>query len=461
MRNMNTYKSFVLQVFAFIGTVCLLTSCSGKSYLNAIPGESTALISVDLQKMADQSSMKDKAAVLQSLLQVKDVSDCGIDAGSKMVLFEAPDGNLGLCAKVGDEGDLEDWLETMSRKGTCQKPVSRRGLHFTVLKNAWLMGFSDEALLVMGPVTVSAQAELMQQMATYLKEDEDEGIRSNPMFDRLDTIDAPMAMVAQAQALPEKLIAPFTLGAPKNTNPAQVLIAATLSTRQGCLDIVGQTFSFDKGVDEALKKAEKIYRPIRGHYAATMPSDALMGIFMNVDGKQFLPLMQVNKGLQSLLAGINAAIDMDNIMRSVNGDMNIILPVMNDNQVQMMMGAQLSNSRWLADVDYWKQSVPKGGKITDWGPNAYFYTDGKTNYYFGVSKDIQYYSGSSAVLARNSIARNPRPVPPSLQQRIAGKKVVMVINLGGMQTKKNTLSLVSGFLRPLFGEVKSIVYTLK
>ncbi len=63
-----------------------------------------------------------------------------------------------------------------------------------------------------------------------------------------------------------------------------------------------------------------------------MPADALAGIFMNVKGKQFLPMMQSNRSLQTLLMGINQAVDMDNIMRSVDGDMAIVMPTLGDDR---------------------------------------------------------------------------------------------------------------------------------
>ena len=44
------------------------------------------------------------------MLHVDDVDKCGIDISEKLYLFESADGNLGLCAKVSDEGDVEDWL---------------------------------------------------------------------------------------------------------------------------------------------------------------------------------------------------------------------------------------------------------------------------------------------------------------------------------------------------------------
>lgn len=231
----------------------LLSSCSGTDYLNAIPKKSTALISVDMQQMASGKSDEDKAGMLKSLLHVEDASKCGIDISEKIFLFESADGNLGLCAKVSDEGDVEDWLTSLAKQHIATEMKERKGFHFSVLKNSWLVGFSDQALLVMGPVVADAQAQLQQQMVKYLKADEDEGITASPMFERLETITSPMAMVAQAQALPEKFVAPFTLGTPKDTDPSQVVIAAEMDVKDGILQVKGETFSFNKEIDEALK----------------------------------------------------------------------------------------------------------------------------------------------------------------------------------------------------------------
>lgn len=443
-----------------VAITMFLTSCSGDSYLNAIPGESNALISMDMGKLANDNKLSDKENLLKTMFHVDDMKDCGLDLSEKLYLFESPDGNLGVCAKVDDSGDLEDWLTKLSKAGICKTVTEHRGFHFTVLKDTWVVGFSDDAFLVMGPVVGSAQDEMISTISKYLKADEDEGIKGRPIFDKLDSIPSAMAMVAQAKALPAQFVAPFTLGAPKGTDASQVLIAAEISVSDGCMDIKGETFSFNKGVDAAIKKASTVYRPIKGKYVATMPQNAFAGIFVNVEGTKFLPMMQTNKGIQAMLAGINSAIDMDNIIRSVNGDMTILMPTMTDKNTSIMMGAQLANSKWLADVDYWKQSCPKGGRIIDSGKNAFYYTDGTTNYFFGVTPDLQYFSGSNKVMAENSIKANAKPISKKLQQKITGQKLVMVINAGGMGSNKG-LSAITSLMSPIFGKFNSIVYSLK
>lgn len=442
--------------------MALFTSCSGSDYINAIPANSSAIISIDMPKMAETNHMDDKAGVLKSLLHVDDVSDCGIDVEEKLYLFESADGNLGLCAKVHDEGDLEDWLNKLAtNQHTCTPVTERKGYHFSVLKNNWLIGFSDKALLVMGPVVADAQAELQRQMVRYLKADEEQGIKSSPMYDRLDTIASPMAMVAQAQALPEKFVAPFTLGAPKDADASQVVIAAEMKIHDGMLRIVGETFSFNKDVDKALKDAADNYRPIKGNYVTSMPDDAMAGIFMNVDGTKFLPMMQSNKGIQQLLLGINAAIDMDNIIRSVNGDMAIVMPSFSDSNLKLTMAAQLAHSKWLADVGYWKSSCPKGSSIADWGKNSYYYTDGKTSFYFGVSDNNQFFSGSDELLASYSIKPSNHPIASNIRKEIVGQKLAMVINLSKSGNGNEAMTAITGLLSPIFGNLNTIVYTLK
>ncbi len=458
------YKNLVLMSLALL--VVVLSSCSGSDYLNAIPKKSTALISVDLQQMASDKNAEDKAGMLKSLLHVDDVDKCGIDISEKLYLFESADGNLGLCAKVSDEGDVEDWLASLAKKRIASEVKERKGFHFAVLKDSWLVGFSGQALLVMGPVVSDAQAQLQQQMVKYLKAEEEDGITVSPMYERLQTLSSPMAMVAQAQALPEKFVAPFTLGAPKDTDPSQVVIAADMKVKDGILQIQGETFSFNETIDKALQKAAQNYRPIKGSYVKSMPDDALAGIFMNVNGEQFLPMMQSNRSLQTLLMGINQAVDMDNIMRSVDGDMAIVLPTLGDADLKMMMAAKLAHSKWLGDVDYWKTSCPAGAKIANWGKNSYFYTDGKTSFYFGVTDDKQFFSGSDELTAQYAVKASNHPIDAKIQKLIVGQKLAMVINLakssdGSGTGKDDAISTVTGLLAPVFGNLTSVVYTLK
>lgn len=442
-----------------LAIVPFVSSCSGDDYVNAIPDGSSALISIDLSKMEPVG--KEKADLLKDLLHIDNVDESGIDVSAKLFLFETAEGNLGLCAKVKDKDNLKQWIGKLAQKSVAQKPIERKGFTFSVLNGSWVVGFSGHALLVMGPVVGAAQAQMQLLMAKYLKADEDQGIKNSPIYARIDSIGGGMALVAQAQALPEKMVAPFTIGAPKDADPSQVYIEAKIETHDGCLLIDGKSFAFNKQINEALQNADKVYKPIKGKYVNNMPADALMGMFVNVDGKDYIKLLQDNKGMQVLLAGINAAVDMDNILRSVNGDMSIVVPTYSDDNLQLSMAAELGNKDWLADVDYWKQSCPKGGKITDWKKDAFYYSDGKTAFYFGVTPDMQFYSGNSEERAMASVGTAKSQLPASVKQQIIGKKMVMVFNLAGLSGDKSQATAVASLLKPLFGDIKSVIYSAR
>ena len=138
--------------------------------------------------------------------------------------------------------------------------------------------------------------------------------------------------------------------------------------------------------------------------------------------------------------------------------MSIVVPSFSDDNLQMSMAAQLANTNWIADVGYWKQSCPPGGKITDLGPYSYFYSNGKTTFCFGATKDKQFFSGSSKSAAMASISASKNAIPVALQDKIKGQKMVMVVNLAGISGK---FKAISYFVKPLFGDVHTLIYTMK
>ena len=428
----------------------MLSSCSGDDYINAIPESSTLLMSTNTAKLTGVGSQQ----LLKSLLHFKNIDKTGIDFSANVYFFEDARYNIGLCAKVSDDDKLADMLQ----QAGC-RVEKRRGFRFALLQGNWIVGFSDVSVLLMGPVIPAAIDEMKGQMVQYLKQSEDESIKGTPLMERLQAIDAPMAMVCQASALPEQFITPFTIGAPRDASPSDIMIAASMEVSRGRLLISGQTFSFKKQIDEALKKAQQTYRPIKGDYVKTMSTSDGMGLFMNIDGKNFHKLIRQNRGVSTMLMGINTAIDMDNIIKSIDGDMALIASGLGNDKLQMMMGAKLGNSNWLKDVAYWKQSVPKGGRIGDWGKNCFYFTGNQTAYYFGVTDDMQYMSGGSKDEALRSIRPSQNPINTELQQLIIGNKLVMLINFEALKDQK--AQAITSMLKPLFGELNTIVYTMK
>lgn len=390
--------------------------------------------------------------ILKTLLHLKDLDESGIDLSKDVFFFEDGQGNFGLCAKVSSDSKLEKSLQKAGLSLT-----KRRDYKFAALSSGWVIGFSDNTALLMGPVVPAAQDDLITLMARYLGSNEDQGIKSSPMYATSDSIDAPMSIVAQTCALPQQFVAPFTMGAPKDADPADVILAAAMEVKNGHLLMHGKTLSYKKSINSALVKAANVYRPIKGEYIKAMSQDDVLGLFLNVDGKQFHNLMIQNRAATAMLAGINTAIDMDNIIKSVNGDLTLVTSSLGKDNFRMMMAARLSGAPWLADIDYWKKSVPAGGHIGDWGKNCYYYSGNGTTYFFGVTQDMQYMSGASPEEAKHSITTSPKPLSSDLQKIIKGKKLAMVVNFKALGNSK--AAAITSLLMPMFGNINTIVYT--
>ncbi len=79
----------------------------------------------------------------------------------------------------------------------------------------------------------------------------------------------------------------------------------------------------------------------------------------------------------------------------------------------------------------------------------YFYTDGKTSFYFGVTDDKQFFSGSDQLTAQYAVKPSNHPIDAKIQKLIVGQKLAMVINLAKSSDsdgsgKNDAISTVTG-----------------
>ena len=139
-----------------LSLIMTFTACSGNDYLNAIPEESTLLISMNPTKLTGSGS----PLILKSLLHISKLNDSGLDLSANVYFFEDAQANIGVCAKVDDSDKLSDLLKQAHLSLT-----ERRGCHFAALPSNWVIGFSDKAALLMGPVLPAAQPEMITLMA--------------------------------------------------------------------------------------------------------------------------------------------------------------------------------------------------------------------------------------------------------------------------------------------------------
>lgn len=429
-------------------------SCSNNDYVNAIPPNVIAIMKIDAGRLASKST----AAKLSALMTIEDISDCGLDFGNDVFAFETIDGNFGLCVKVTDSDKLSDTFTKMSAKGNCGKLRRQGDFFLSDIGNAWAVGFSDKAIVAIGPVSAASLGDEQQRLVRLLRQDDDMSVVNNPMYAKLDSINAPVAMVAQVQALPESITAPFTVGAPRGTDASQIMIASDISTEDGILKMTGKSFSFNKSIDTSLNDAYKTYRHIDDFCLSKIPADYKVGLIVNVDGAQYLKLLHESKQMQSLLAGVNTALDFDNIIRGVNGNLAVFSSGMLGKETGMNIFAKTHNPGWTADVEYWKQSCPVGSSIT--GANgSWTYSSGKMKFAFGIAGDM-FYGTTDSSLIPTTADKTIQPISPAVQKIIKGSRMAMILNLSALSDGES-LPGISKMTKQLLGDVNTFIYVLK
>ena len=397
-----------------VALVVLLTSCTGDAYQNVIPRGCTALMAIDMQEKTDNAA-GDDAMPMAALFGLENIEQSGIDLSSTVYLFESPDGYFGLAASVRKASLVEQWMTDLQSKGSCKLLPERKGKRFAVLKESWMLACDNDKLLVMGPVVATQQAELVVQMARYMQQPEKQSIKDTPIFQKLSEMQAPMAFVAQTAALPEALAAAFAIGAPQEADASQVMLAAEMEIGNGTLLVKGETFSFNKAIDQAIQASQKSLRPMNGKYLARLPQASLTWM-SNVEGNAFYTLLEQNKALKGLLTGANVSFDFRQVVNGVDGDMVVVVDSIGATVPRIMMLAQKSGGA--ADVF---SSTDKTLKADDM------------------------FDSNQGVLSTQQ------------QAMLKGARCAIVVQLSRLGDSE-TVQMVKSLLQPLFGDIDTIVY---
>ena len=156
--------------------IVFASSCSNDEYMNVIPADCLAVGYADF---SSESKGLDVKGILKSALGMDMSDQLGLDFEQKVYFFETNDGLFGLCARIVDKDELLSKLNlVMFAERSGNKVHEYKDYHFAVIKNSWIAGISDEALLLVGPVINSQYKATEQRMAKWMDADEEKSIVS-------------------------------------------------------------------------------------------------------------------------------------------------------------------------------------------------------------------------------------------------------------------------------------------
>jgi hypothetical protein len=181
---------------------------------------------------------------------------------------------------------------------------------------------------------------------------------------------------------------------------------------------------------------------MEGRFVYNLHPQAVISLLTHVQGSQFLPLLQENKALSTLMMGINTAIDMNSVIRSVDGDLLLSLSGIGEGKMRMVMGAQMGNTDFWKQADYWRQTAPRD----------FLFTLDQSD----PSQKAEFLCGNEPTLSM--LRRSEPATKTSVVERLKGQRMCIVLNLSALE--ESMAQTVSSFLTPLFGDVSMLIYSL-
>lgn len=351
-----------LYILASLHLYIFLASCS-TDYRSALPIESTAIAAIE----AADTTLMPLTAQLQGLLGIAAPADCGLDLGEPLYLFTTADGTLGFCAKTGDADRLTALMQRQTARGAAREIARRQGCQYYNVKDVCVAGWNGTSLIAIGPVAAAQEGDAIARIARLLRQDTDESALAGPLTPMLDSLAGPLRIVARATALPEPLRPLLTLGLPRDGDPEQCLVTASATFRHDMLTLDVTPRSLRQRDERALRQALKRLNPVSRRYLTTADSTAEVTVTLNAEGRDLLPMLTAQPATAAMLAAADQAIDLTAMLRAVSGEVTLAASHTASHTPQLTLRAELATTAFMNDVQYWRQTLPKGCRLTPWG----------------------------------------------------------------------------------------------
>lgn len=404
-------------ISALVMVVLALCSCTNTDYQNVIPANASLVVKVDMKSIAEKSDfknskwMKELDGSLGAVVSGKDMKSMkeyvadpmkiGIDFSMPLYFFMMADETMGMTMKVSDEDHVKDFLLLLNKQGLASKPQE---------KDHWMCGtliddiyYSYDGTTFLMLASMKGKNTTISRMArelTALKESD--SFVSTEAFGRLNEEEKDAVMYVMSAQIIESL--KMAGGVLPSSVYKDVEALASLDFAQGEARIMGKLFAKTKDAQHLIDEANANLKKMNGRYLDKVSDDAAIWIGAGVKGEWLLEKIKENKELKTMLFATERAVGVEQMLKAMDGDVSMELPLLDTEKVDYVLQAELNNTDFLADVNDWKLSQKDYGiEMKELEPQQYqLMLDGQT-YRWGVrDKDLYWATPRAVERAENS-----------------------------------------------------------
>lgn len=317
------------------------------SMASSIPADATMVGRLDLKTLVMDYGL-DLADLKQMLSEDRET---GIKYQTAAYVF-ASKGQLGVIVALSDEDEFQALLEKQG--GTIEE---QRGMKWSVINGKVLVAFNDDRAMFMGPAMGSELEGLRNTIYACMKQKASESGKQERLYKLLDKRKEPVAMVANMESLPADMLKSYTeyLNIPFE----QVDLTAGFTAKKERLTLRLGFQSDDAETDRLLDKFDDLLDEIDGDLTRTLPANALFSIVMGVDGEDLVEHLRENKVLRTALLAANMVLDLDMILKSIDGDVALSVFDKDNATPSVLFQAKLDNDKFMKKVGEWNDATSR------------------------------------------------------------------------------------------------------
>lgn len=313
------------QLCAGLVALVLAGSCSSPAkYTNAIPAESTEIVSIDLQSLAAKAGASDpqNAEALQKLSQtltsgvsadaqkaletiLKKPSESGIDFAQPVYIFHSSETKQqGFIAAMADADKLKELLKATQSETQMADVAEKDGYSFSYNDRSFL-AFNATTLLVLPSTDTPDIAQMHQNASTLLGQSEEQSVSSQTAFQQMLESKGDIRVMMTTSSLFKLYQDPMLMAMADSMNLQNIKYVGGLSFEPGQVAINVSYTSDDPKAQEYFEKQLKATRPIQNTFAPYFPQSTLLYFSLGLDGKELYTQLEEHPQIKKSLSAEN------------------------------------------------------------------------------------------------------------------------------------------------------------
>lgn len=456
------------QLCAGLVALVLAGSCSSPAkYTNAIPAESTEIVSIDLQSLAAKAGASDpkNAETLQKLSQtltsgvsadaqkaletiLKKPSESGIDFAQPVYIFHSSETKQqGFIAAMADADKLKELLKATQSETQMADVAEKDGYSFSYNDRSFL-AFNATTLLVLPSTDTPDIAKMHQNASTLLGQSEEQSVSSQTAFQQMLESKGDIRMMMTTSSLFKLYQDPMLMAMADSMNLQNIKYVGGLSFEPGQVAINVSYTSDDPKAQEYFEKQLKATRPIQNTFAPYFPQSTLLYLSLGLDGKELYTQLEENPQIKKSLSAENMEL-LKQLVSSFENDFTLGITGVDAHGNPTILAYAETNNADLLNQLYEAGKKQGGNDLTKLDNGDYLYTDKGMKVYMGMRGKQLVMTNDEALYRNAGKESKPSLLDTDFAKEIEGQRFVTIVNTEAVFNLP-IVKMATGFLSPQY-----------